>query len=310
MDKKIAFIFSGQGSQYVGMGKELCERYSECERVFDYANQILGKNIKELCFKGDMAELRKTENTQPAIFTVEAAIYAVLLKYAVKPDAVAGFSLGEYAALYASGVFDLTTGLYLVNQRAKAMDMVSESGKYAMGAIMGENISKIDELCTKFNNVWVANYNTQGQVSVTGERESVQKLMEYVSNLGYNVRDINVSGAFHSKYMEKASEIYGKSIELVTFKENKLPVVLNLTADYYNKDDDIRKIMQKQIYSPVKWYQSIELMINDGIDTFIEIGPGKTLCNFVKKISNGRGITAFNVENMETLSNVIDYIYN
>lgn len=310
MDRKIAFIFSGQGSQYVGMGKELCERYSECERVFDYANQILGKNIKDLCFKGDINELIKTSNTQPAIFTVEAAIYAVLCKYDIVPDVVAGFSLGEYAAFYASGVFDLTTSFYLVNQRAKAMDMVSDSEKYAMSAITGENIDRIDELCTKFDNVWVANYNTQSQVSVTGEKENIQKFMEYIVSLGYKARDINVSGAFHSKYMKNAAEIYGKSIELVAYKENKLPIILNLTGDYYDKDSDIRKIMQEQIYSPVKWHQSIELMIKDGIDTFIEIGPGRTLCNFVKKISDGRDITALNVENMETLSNTIDQIYN
>jgi len=310
MDKKIAFIFPGQGAQYIGMGKQLYERYKECENVFNYANEVLGRNIKEICFHGNMSDLTQTINTQPAIFVLESAILSIMDKYNIKPEVVAGFSVGEYAALYASGRFDLTTSLYLVNLRASLMNEASQEGFYGMGAITGGKIKKIEELCTKYENVWVANYNTQHQVSITGEKKDVLKVIDEAKELGYFTIEINVSGAFHSPLMKEFSGRFYQGIHSIESKRSNIPIVLNQTGNYMKADDDIKEVMKRQMYSPVKWQQSIQLMLEDGINTFIEIGPGRVLSSFVKKISDSKEISIMNIEDMQTLNKVIDFIYD
>lgn len=310
MDRKIAFLFSGQGAQYVGMGKELCERYTECEAVFDYATQILGKNIKELCFKGKMETLSLTKNTQPALFTVEVAILTVLRKYGINPDVVAGFSIGEYGAFYAAGVFDLMTSLYLVNQRAVAMDKASEDGIYGMGAVSGENIEKVEEICRQYENVWVSNYNSHNQVSITGEKSVVQRVLDEANRYNYRTAELHVSGAFHSPVMKSAAKEYEKSIQLIRKGKANLPIVLNVSGEYYKSEDKLEEIMVSQIYSAIHWVKSIELMLNDGVTDFIEIGPGKVLSKFVMNIKGEKNVNILNVENIESLSKTIDKIYN
>lgn len=310
MDRKIAFLFSGQGAQYVGMGKELCERYTEAEKVFDFISQVSGKNMKEQCFRSKIEDLSLTQNTQLALFTVEASILAVLKKYNINPDVVAGFSIGEYGALYASGIFDLMTCVYLVNQRANVMNKACVEGGYGMGAITGGNISKINKLCSKYDEVWVSNYNSNEQVSITGRKSSVQKVIEEAISLNYKAIELNVSGAFHSPIMKNASEEFEESTKIIRAKENKIPIVLNVTGEYYNVGDDILQLMVKQIYSPVHWSKSINLMLKDGVTDFIEIGPGKVLSNFVRNIIGDKSINIMNVQDMESLSETIDKIYN
>lgn len=310
MSRKIAFLFSGQGAQYVGMGKELFERYSESEQIFDYATQVLGRDIKKLCFASDEEVLKETKNTQPALFTVEIAILSVLKKYGINPDIVAGFSIGEYSALYASGALDFMTGLYLVNQRAVAMDKVSKNGVYGMGAITGENIGKIEKLCRSHQDVWVSNFNSHEQVSITGKKNSVQEVIRKAQELNYRAVELQVSGAFHSPIMKQAAEEFEQSIKLIKMKETKIPIILNVSGDYYKQEDKLEEIMVQQIYSPVQWSKTIERMLEDEVTDFIEIGPGRVLSKFVMNIKENRPVNVMHVEDMLTLSDTIDCIYN
>lgn len=310
MSRKIAFLFSGQGAQYVGMGIELFERYSESEQIFDYATQVLGRDIKKLCFASDEEVLKETQNTQPALFTVEIAILSVLKKYGINPDIVAGFSIGEYSALYASGALDFMTGLYLVNQRAVAMDKVSKNGVYGMGAITGENIGKIEKLCRNHQDVWVSNFNSHEQVSITGKKNSVQEVIRKAQELNYRTVELQVSGAFHSPIMKQAAEEFEQSIKLIKMKETKIPIILNVSGDYYKQEDKLEEIMVRQIFSPVQWSKTIERMLEDEVTDFIEIGPGKVLSKFVMNIKENRPVNVMHVEDMLTLSDTIDCIYN
>jgi len=306
---KIAFLFSGQGAQYTGMGQELYERYTECKQVFNFADEILGRKISDMCFKASNEELARTVNTQPVVFTVNVSILAVLRKYGIIPDVAAGFSLGEYAAYYAAGIFDLLSSFYLVNQRAVAMENGSENGIYGMGAISGDNISNIEYLCEQYEDAWVVNYNTQRQVSISGKKESVNQIIVKAKEQGYHAVELPVSGAFHSPFMKGAAEEFKKCLLQIPANKSKLPIVLNTTGQYFDNEKPIKEIMAEQIISPVKWQQSIETMLASGVNVFIEVGPGKTLYNFTKTIAGTKAVTVLRVEDMETLYNTIDTIY-
>ena len=309
MKQKVAFLFSGQGAQYTGMGQQLYGRFTECRQVFDFADEVLGRKITDLCFKANDEELLKTINTQPSVFTTDVGILAVLRKYGISPDVVAGFSLGEYAAYYAAGIFDLMTSFYLVNQRAEAMENVSANGVYGMAAIRGDNIDQVEQLCQAYDDAWVANYNTQGQVSISGNKDSINEIILKAKELGYKATALPVNGAFHTKYMKGAAEQFKDSFSGIISHECKIPIVLNTTGDYYDSNRDVKDIMFEQIVSPVRWQQSIETMLASGVNVFIEIGPGKALYNFTRKISAGKTVTVLRVEDMETLYDTIDTFY-
>lgn len=295
---KIAFVFPGQGSQSVGMGSDVYNNFDVAKNVFDCADKTLNRSISKICFEGPEEELKKTVNTQPAILTVSIALLEVLKSQTgLTPSFVAGHSLGEYAALYEAGVLSMTDAFSLIQKRAEAMDKV-HGGK--MAAVLGLSDEKVKEILDSVNSgyVDVANYNCIGQVVITGEEKAIEDASKLLIEAGAKrVIPLAVSGAFHSKLMKGASEEYEKSIENYTINDAKIPVVTNVDAQITTSN--FKRKMIEQIYSPVYWTQSVLKMIDEGVDTFIEIGNGKVLTGLIKKIN--KEVKTFNLYNCETL---------
>ncbi len=295
---KIAFVFPGQGSQSVGMGSDVYNNFDVAKNVFDCADKTLNRSISKICFEGPEEELKKTVNTQPAILTVSIALLEVLKSQTgLTPSFVAGHSLGEYAALYEAGVLSMTDSFSLIQKRAEAMDKV-HGGK--MAAVLGLSDEKVKEILDSVNSGYVdaANYNCIGQVVITGEEKAIEDASKLLIEAGAKrVIPLAVSGAFHSKLMKGASEEYEKSIENYTINDAKIPVVTNVDAQITTSN--FKRKMIEQIYSPVYWTQSVLKMIDEGVDTFIEIGNGKVLTGLIKKIN--KEVKTFNLYNCETL---------
>lgn len=285
--KKIAFIFPGQGSQSVGMGKDLYDNYEEAKAVFNKADKVLGKSISKICFEGPDEDLKQTINTQPAILTTSLAALAVLKsKLGIEPAFVAGHSLGEYGALCEAGVISLDNTIKLIAKRAELM---SQAKGGAMAAVLGMEDSAVKECLKEANNagyVDVANYNCPGQVVITGEETGIAKATELLSAAGAKrVMPLAVSGAFHSAKMKPAGEEFAKYLENFKLNDSKIPVITNVDAQITTSSTDFKSKMPKQIYSSVYWTQTIQKMVEEGVDTFIEIGPGKVLAGLNKKIA-------------------------
>ncbi len=295
---KIAFVFPGQGSQSIGMGSDVYNNFDVAKNVFDCADKTLNRSISKICFEGPEEELKKTVNTQPAILTVSIALLEVLKSQTgLTPSFVAGHSLGEYAALYEAGVLSMTDAFSLIQKRAEAMDKV-HGGK--MAAVLGLSDEKVKEILDSVNSGYVdaANYNCIGQVVITGEEKAIEDASKLLIEAGAKrVIPLAVSGAFHSKLMKGASEEYEKSIENYTINDAKIPVVTNVDAQITTSN--FKRKMIEQIYSPVYWTQSVLKMIDEGVDTFIEIGNGKVLTGLIKKIN--KEVKTFNLYNCETL---------
>lgn len=282
---KLAFIFPGQGSQSVGMGKDLYENIAEAKNVFDEADKILGKNISKICFEGPEEDLKITVNTQPAILTTSiAALEALKSKLKIKPDFVAGHSLGEYGALYEAGVLTLENAIKLISKRAELMGQ-SKGG--AMAAVLGLEDEKVKQALTEVDGyVDVANYNCPGQVVITGEEDAIAKASGILSAVGAKrVMPLAVSGAFHSEKMKGASEEFAKYLNEFSLNNATISVITNVDAEITTDASDFQSKMPQQIYSSVYWTQTIQKMIENGVDTFIEIGPGKVLAGLNKKIN-------------------------
>ncbi len=299
---KLAFMFSGQGSQYIGMTKDLYEKYECVKEVFDQANEFLGFRLEKIMFE-DEEKLNNTKYTQIAMFTMYQAIIKVLELNEINADYAFGLSLGEYGALLYNNVFDFKTGLEIIMKRSELMADAAQNNPGKMSAILGMEAKKLEDLLLDIDGyVKIANYNTYGQLVISGEENAIIKANQYlIENGAKRAIILNTSGAFHSNLMKSAEIGFAEYLKDKNFKEPQKKLLVNLTGDYYNSN--IKEVMAKQITSSVRFYQMIEVALKDGVDTFIEIGPKKTLCSFVKKIN--RDVSILNVEDEASLQNTI-----
>ena len=306
MTEKIAFVFPGQGAQYQGMGKDFYENYDEAKQVFKTADKVLNKEILRICFEGTDEELKQTSNTQPCIVAVEIAILEVLRKqFGLEPFAVAGHSLGEYSAMYCAGVMNLEDTLKAIQKRANAMSKVKD-GK--MAAVISDDMDLINKRLDESKNlgsISVANYNSPKQVVITGVGAAIDKAVELLQASGIRrVIPLAVSGAFHSELMKDSSEEFKTILDEITINNSKIPVYTNVDAKAETLADNFKEKMPKQIYSSVYWTQTVQNMVNDGVTTFVEIGPGSVLSGLIRKTVPE--IKVYNVSDLETLKNTIE----
>ena len=280
---KIAFVFSGQGDQYPGMGKELAEKYPVAEAVYA-ACDVIRPGTSGQCFEGTEEELKETRNTQPCLFAMELAAAFVLMGRGIVPDAAAGFSLGEVAAATASGMFDLETGFRLVCRRGELMQREADRYDTAMAAVVKLTPEQVREICGRYQDIYPVNFNCPGQITVSGLSSQMPEFFEAVKAAGGRAVPLKVKGAFHSPFMRQAAEAYAEILSQAAFRERTVPLYSNMTAEPYG--ENAAELLSGQICSPVQWEQTIRNMIADGVSTFIEIGPGKTLCRMIQRISS------------------------
>lgn len=305
---KIAFVFPGQGAQAVGMGKDVYEHSEKAKEVFDRASEAVDLDLKALCFE-ENNDINITEYTQVCLLTTSVAVMEELRSRGVRPDVAGGLSLGEYCALVAAEAMNYIDAAKAVRKRGIFMQEEVPAGEGGMAAILGMDAAAIDEHIAKFDKVQVANYNCPGQIVISGETQQVKDASEVLKEAGAKRAVLlNVSGPFHSTMLSGAGVKLKAILDELTILEPQIPYVANVTGEYVTKQEDIEPLLVKQVSNSVRWQQSVETMVKDGVDTFIEIGPGRTLAGFNKKIAKqiGRELTTYSVGTMEEIDKVVD----
>ncbi len=308
---KIGFLFPGQGAQSIGMGKDLYENYQEVRDIYENVHKITGVDIKKITFDGTEQELSKTQNTQIAVLTMSLAILKLLEKKGINAEISAGLSLGEYTALIYSKCISFEDGVELVKKRGEYMQNLLPKGDWAMAAILGMEDEKVEEVCKKVVDGFVVpvNYNTQGQVVISGEKTAVEQAEIIAKEMGAKkVRILKTSGPFHTKKLIEASNALRKDLEKININKFKTKVVKNINGDIYKDEENIKAILAEHMISPVKFSKCLETMLKMGIDTFVEIGPGKTLSGFVKRIKTEKEIKIYNICDVKSLENTLKEI--
>jgi [acyl-carrier-protein] S-malonyltransferase len=304
--KPIAFIFPGQGSQYVGMGKELFENFSVAKKVFEEADDALHLSISALCFKGPEEALKLTENTQPAVLTTSIAAFKVLQEEkGITPQFTAGHSLGEYSALVVSGALTFSEAVKIVHLRGKFMQEAVPVGEGAMAAVLGMEREQVEKLCEEISYGEVltpANFNCPGQIVIAGHAKAVERAIERVKKDGKKAVPLPVSAPFHSPLMKPAGERLEKALEEISVSNLRIPVVTNVEAEVNTSKDRVKGLLVAQVSSPVRWEESMRKMIGKGIEQVLEIGPGKVLSGLMKRIDNR--IETGNLEDLQTLKKI------
>ncbi|RDI47493.1 ACP S-malonyltransferase [Falsibacillus pallidus] len=305
---KIAFVFPGQGSQTVGMGKDVVEQHEGAKAIFDKADERLGFSLSEVIFEGPQDKLTLTTNAQPALLTTSTAILQCLKEAGIQADYTAGHSLGEYSALVAAGAISFEDAVYTVRRRGELMEEAVPAGEGSMAAVLGmdrEALKEVtDQVTSDGNPVQLANMNCPGQIVISGTAEGVEKASVLAKEKGAKrVLPLQVSGPFHSSLMKPAAEKFGDVLGGIEVKNAGIPVVANVSAQPMSEATDIKEKLIEQLYSPVLWEDTVETMLKNGVDTFIEIGPGKVLSGLIKKVD--RSAKTYSVQDMESLDAVL-----
>lgn len=308
---KIGFLFAGQGSQYIGMGKDLYEKYQEVGNVYKKIESITGIDIANISFNGPEKLLNKTQNTQLAIVTESIAIVEILRNNNITAVCSAGLSLGEYTALIEDGVLDFETGIRLVCKRGQIMQEMTPTGNWKMAAIIGLDAEKVNDICKSVTSGFVktSNFNTVGQIVISGEENAVIKASELAKERGARkISILNTAGPFHTEKLEQCSKALKEELDKINLNSQESKVIKNIDGLYYKSDSDIREVLSKHIMNPVRFTDCLKKMYDSGVDTFLEIGPGKVLSGFVKRMGFERTVNIFNINSVNTLDSFIEEV--
>jgi [acyl-carrier-protein] S-malonyltransferase len=311
MTMKIGFLFPGQGAQVPGMGKDLYDKYDCVRNVYDKVLKTTGIDVAGISFSDNDDRLNETKYTQLCILTMSLGILEILKQNMIKAEISAGLSLGEYTALIYSGLFGFDDGIKIVEKRGKYMSELVPEGNWKMAAILGLSDEQVEEVCKKVTSGFVVpvNYNCIGQVAISGEEVAIQEAETIAKEYGAKkVVVLNTSGPFHTEKLKNSANALEKDLNNISFNKMNSKVVKNLNGEFYNNDDDFVKILVNHMINPVRFSKSINTMIENGIDTFIEIGPGRTLSGFVKRMKSDKDINILNINDLESLDKTINFV--